>query len=189
MYLCGLCEFRNDHIRHIYPHIRAKHYTDEGQHFQIFTLLRFARTSICSLFFNFVDKQQFSAVQVTENEYLYGGKYRIFFQGGKYTCGLCSHQRFDLHDLYGHIRLRHCHDDPCEQLTTPENAPSSTEDQIDPEANLKTDFQHHGISYSYEPSNRKYVCSVCSISVGLRSSIMAHIKNIHIGRVAFLNQK
>ena len=53
------------------------------------------------------DKQQHRAVEVGPGEYLYGGRYKILLENGRYRCTLCNRTREVLHALYPHFRTVH----------------------------------------------------------------------------------
>ena len=48
-------------------------------------------------------------MEVLPGEYLYGGRYKILLENGRYRCTLCSRTRQALHALYPHFRFVHPH--------------------------------------------------------------------------------
>ena len=120
-------------------------------------------------------------MQVGENEFLYGGKYRIFFQAGKYFCGLCNYHRFELSDLYGHIRRHHLHEEPG-NLATPQTVQVQDDKLVlDPTATASC-LTYQGISYSFDSSTRRYTCSICPVHVRHRSTMLMHLRQRHVGK-------
>ena len=106
-------------------------------------------------------------------------KYRIFFQDGKYTCGICNCKRFNLQELYGHIKSRHT--DAEADKMNPKVVHSEADVSVGVTNDIKHDFKCKGIPYSYDGLSRKFTCGVCSARVTHRTSMLAHIRTFHTG--------
>ena len=55
----------------------------------------------------FAEKNLFHCIQISPNEFLFGGKYKIICDGVRFRCAICGYDSDTRHGLYFHIRRFH----------------------------------------------------------------------------------
>ena len=135
-YSCGLCPYISPKKDHVLTHIRRRHMRDKSNYFLPHLKKRFTFSFPCHhlLFFSEVtpnvvlenlSPSQLVSVrenkepsekkfilyqkckQVGPNEFLYAEKFKISFDGVKYSCGECSSSFFNRATMVSHMRRNH----------------------------------------------------------------------------------